>query len=184
LDSEESPIRLAEGHPDFLPLTHCQQSAVQAISQYDELRESRAPAGEGQAEKINPRSRTGAVTSSSPEPILNNPLKPDQRVFLKRLPTPAVQEHDCSAAQTCSVYSVACHDSNGIHAEVFSFETDAFCWLAQNAEGPDEATRVELLELALTRDDAAFWHLLEQSNQGVATYHIQSHDLQLQPNLF
>jgi hypothetical protein len=102
----------------------------------------------------------------------------------KRLPTPAVQEHDCSAAQTCSVYSVACHDSNGIHAEAFSFETDAFCWLAQNAEGPDEATRVELLELALTRDDAAFWHLLEQSNQGVATYHIQSHDLQLQPNLF
>jgi hypothetical protein len=56
-------------------------------------------------------------------------------------------------------------------AQVFCFETDALRWLAENAEGPDENARAELLQLAHARED-------------LATYRIESHDLQLQPNLF
>ena len=82
------------------------------------------------------------------------------------------------------VYSVACDDSNGTRAELFCFETDALGWLAENAEGPDENARAELLQLAHAREDDAFWQLLEQSREDLATYRIESHDLQLQPNLF
>jgi hypothetical protein len=71
-------------------------------------------------------------------------------------PNPAPQEHNCAGRETCTVYSVACDDSNGTYAEVFLFETEALRWLAENAEGPNDATRAELLQLVLTRDDDAF----------------------------
>jgi hypothetical protein len=100
------------------------------------------------------------------------------------IPTATAQEDKRVAKETCTVYSVACDDSNGTRAQVFCFETDALCWLVDNAEGPDEATRAELLQLAVTRDDDAFWQLLEQSREDFATYRVESHDLQLQPNLF
>ena len=99
------------------------------------------------------------------------------------IPNPAPQEHNCVGRETCTVYSVACDDSNGTYARVFSFETEALGWLAENAEGPSEDTRAELLQFVLVRDDDAFWQLLEQSRDDLATYLIESHNLQLQPNL-
>jgi hypothetical protein len=102
----------------------------------------------------------------------------------KSIPTPTAREDNRVGKETCTVYTVACDDSNGTHAEVFCFETDALRWLAENAEGLDEEARVELLQLADVRDDAAFWQLLEQSRDVFATYRIASATLQLQPNLF
>ena len=99
-------------------------------------------------------------------------------------PNPAPQEHNCAAGETCTVYSVACDDSNGTYAQVFLFETEALRWLAENAEGPNDDTRAELLQLVEKRDDEAFWQLLEESRDDLATYHVDAHHLQLQPNLF
>src|SRR5260221_2265480 len=99
-------------------------------------------------------------------------------------PNPAAQEDNCASRETCTVYSVACDDSNGTYAEVFCFESEALGWLAENAEGLNDDTRAELLQLVLVRDDAAFWQLLEQSRDDLATYRVESHNLQLQPNLF
>jgi hypothetical protein len=98
--------------------------------------------------------------------------------------SPAAQEHNRGSIETCTVYSVACDDCNGTHAHVFCVEADALRWLAENAEGPDDNTRAELLQLLLTRDDDAFWQLFEESREDLATYRLESHDLQLQPNLF
>jgi hypothetical protein len=102
----------------------------------------------------------------------------------KSTPTAIAQEDNRVAKETCTVYSAACDDANGTRAEVFCFETDALRWLAENAEVPDEDARAELLQLADARDDDAFWQLLEGSRENFATYRVESHDLQLQPNLF
>jgi hypothetical protein len=102
----------------------------------------------------------------------------------KSTPIATAQEDNHVAKETCTVYTVACDDGNGTHAEVFCLETDALRWLATNAEGPDEDTRTELLQLVDSRDDDAFWQLLERSREDFATYRVESHDLQLQPNLF
>jgi hypothetical protein len=102
----------------------------------------------------------------------------------KSTPTAIAQEDNRVAKGTCTVYSIACDDSNGTRAQVFCLETDALRWLAENAEGPDENARAELLQLAHAREDDAFCQLLEQSREDLATYGIESHDLQLQPNLF
>ncbi len=102
----------------------------------------------------------------------------------KSTPTATAEEDNRVAKETCTVYTVACDDSYGTRAEVFCFETDALRWLAQNGEGPDDDTRAELLQLADASDDSAFWLLLERSRDDFATYRVESHDLQLQPNLF
>ena len=99
-------------------------------------------------------------------------------------PNPAPQEHNRVGRETCTVYSVACDDSNGTYAQVFLFETEALRWLAENAEGPNDDTRAELLELVEKRDDEAFWQLLEESRDDLATYRVDAHELQLQSNLF
>jgi hypothetical protein len=99
-------------------------------------------------------------------------------------PIATAQEDNCVAKETCTVYTVACDDANGTRAEVFCFEADALRWLAENAKGPDENARAELLQLADARDDDAFWQLLERFRENFATYRVESHDLQLQPNLF
>jgi hypothetical protein len=101
----------------------------------------------------------------------------------KSTPIATAQEDNHGAKETCTVYTVACDDGNGTHAEVFCLKTDALRWLAENAEGPDEDTRAELLQLVDSRDDDAFWQLLERSHEDFATYRVESHDLQLQPNL-
>jgi hypothetical protein len=124
---------------------------------------------------------------ASPEPIRNNPLALEAKHKMSipdSTPNPAAQEHNCASRETCTVYSVACDDCNGTYAQVFVFETEALVWLAENAEGPNDHTRAELLELVLIRDHDAFWLLLEQSRDDLATYRVEAHDLQLQPNLF
>jgi hypothetical protein len=45
-------------------------------------------------------------------------------------------------------------------------------------------THPHLLQLADARNDDPFWQLLERSRDNFATYRVESHDLQLQPNLF
>jgi hypothetical protein len=102
----------------------------------------------------------------------------------KSTPTATVQEDNRAAKETCTVYTVACDDSNGTRAQVFCFETDALRWLAENAEGPSDEARTELLQLADARDNDAFWQLLERSRDDFATYRFEFHDLQLQRNLF
>ncbi len=102
----------------------------------------------------------------------------------KSTPIATAQEDNHVAKETCTVYTVACDVSNGSRAEVFCFEADALRWLAENAEGSDEHARAALLQLADARDADAFWQLLEQSREDFATYRAESHDLQLQPNLF
>jgi hypothetical protein len=96
----------------------------------------------------------------------------------KSIPTPTAQEDNRVGKETCTVYTVACDDSNGTRAQVFCR------WLAENAEAPDENARAELLQLAHAREDDAFWQLLEQSREDFAACRVESHDLQLQPNLF
>ena len=41
-------------------------------------------------------------------------------------PNPAPQEHNCAARETCTVYSVACDDSNGTYAQVFCLKPRRF----------------------------------------------------------
>ena len=101
----------------------------------------------------------------------------------KSTPIATAQEDNHVAKETCTVYTVACDVSNGSRAEVFCFEADALRWLAENAEGSDEHARAALLQLADARADDAFWQLLERLRDDFATYRIESHDLQLQPNL-
>src|SRR5260370_41636120 len=128
---------------------------------------------------------TGMLRASR-EPIRNNPLalKAKHKMSIPNSTTNrAAQEDNCASRESCTVYSVACDDSNGTYAQVFCFETEAVVWLAENAEGPNNNTRAELLQLVLTRDDNAFWQLRDQSRDNLATYHVDSHNRQLQPNL-
>src|SRR5258708_39903294 len=108
---------------------------------------------------------------ASTEPIGNKPfaLEAKHKMSIPNsTPNLAAQEHNCASRETCTVYSVACDDTNGTYAQVFCFETEALVWLAENAEGPNGHTRAELLQLVLTRDDDAFWQLLEQSRDDLA----------------
>jgi len=57
----------------------------------------------------------------------------------------------------------------------------AYTWVAENAEGPSDDTRAELLQLVDQSDFAAFWDLLTQSTDDNG-YAIQSHTLELQPD--
>jgi hypothetical protein len=84
-----------------------------------------------------------------------------------------------------TLYTVACQLSDGLQANVFSFETDAYLFLVDQAEGLTDAQRIELEELIqLTEDREAFWDLFNASVSPVTSYRIESHTLQLQPNLF
>ena len=83
-----------------------------------------------------------------------------------------------------TVYSVACYLSQGIQADVFAFERDAYLYLVDQAEGLTDAQRIELEQLAKLPDREAFWILFNQYVSPITTYRIETHNLQLQPNLF
>jgi len=83
-----------------------------------------------------------------------------------------------------TVYSVACYLSQGIQADVFAFETDAYLFLVDQAEGLTDAQRIELEQLAKSPDREAFWTFFNQCVSPITTYRIETHSLQLQPNLF
>ena len=83
-----------------------------------------------------------------------------------------------------TVYTVACYLSGGLQANVFSFETDAYLFLVDQAEGLTDERRIELGQLVELPDREAFWTLFNESVSPLTSYRIESHTLQLQPNLF
>jgi hypothetical protein len=83
-----------------------------------------------------------------------------------------------------TVYTVACQLSDGLQANVFSFETDAYLFLIDQAEGLTDAQRAEFEQLVDSPDREAFWTLFNESVSPMTTYRIETHSLQLQPNLF
>jgi hypothetical protein len=83
-----------------------------------------------------------------------------------------------------TVYSVACYLSQGLQANVFAFEPDAYLYLVDQAEGLTDAQRIELEQLAKLPDREAFWTFFNQCVSPITTYRIETHNLQMQPNLF
>ena len=71
-----------------------------------------------------------------------------------------------------------------IQTDVFAFERDAYLYLVDQAEGLTDAQRIELEQLAKLSDRKEFWMLFNQSVSPITTYRIETHNLQLQPNLF
>ena len=67
---------------------------------------------------------------------------------------------------TSTVYTVASRDSCGLNAQIFITLSSAYTWVAENAEGPSDDTRAELLQLVDQSAFAAFWDLLTQ--RGIA----------------
>src|SRR5271154_4639539 len=61
-----------------------------------------------------------------------------------------------------TVYSVACYLSQGIQADVFAFERDAYLYLVDQAEGLTDAQRIELEQLAKLPAREAFWMFFNQ----------------------
>jgi hypothetical protein len=101
----------------------------------------------------------------------------------KSTPIASAQEDNHVAKETCTVYTVACDDSNGTRAEVFCFEGDALRWLAETPRAPTSTRGLNFFNSRMS----AMTRLLavrEQSPEDFATYRVESHDLQLQPNLF
>ena len=90
-----------------------------------------------------------------------------------------------NSAGGITVYSVACYLSEGgLQADVFAFENDAYLYLVDQAEGLTDEQRIELVQLAELPDREAFWTLFNESVSPLTSYRIESHTLQLQPNLF
>jgi hypothetical protein len=83
-----------------------------------------------------------------------------------------------------TVYSVACYLSQGLQVDVFAFNNDAYPYLVDQAEGLTDEQRIELGQLAELSDRKAFWDLFNESVSPLTGYRIESHTLQLQPNLF
>ena len=84
-----------------------------------------------------------------------------------------------------NVYSVACYLSEGgLQADVFAFEHDAYLYLVDQAEGLTDEQRIELGKLTELPDREAFWALFHKSVSPLTSYRIESHTLQMQPNLF
>ena len=90
-----------------------------------------------------------------------------------------------NSAGGITVYSVACYRSEGgLQADVFAFENDAYLYLVDQAEGLTDQQRIGLIQLAALPDREAFWTLFDQSVSPLTSYRIETHTLQLQPNLF
>jgi hypothetical protein len=91
---------------------------------------------------------------------------------------------DDNSDSEITVYSVACYMSQGLQADVFAFERDAYLYLVDQAEGLTDAQRIELEQLARLPDREAFCTFFNQCISPITTYRIETHNLQLQPNLF
>ena len=83
-----------------------------------------------------------------------------------------------------TVYSVACYLSQGLQVDVFAFEHDAYLYLVDQAEGLTDEQRFELEQLAEFSGREAFWDLFNESVSPLTSYRMESHTLQMQPNLF
>ena len=56
-----------------------------------------------------------------------------------------IQSDDNNSHGGITVYTVACNLSEGIQADVFAFEHDAYLYLVDQAEGLTDAQRIELV---------------------------------------
>jgi hypothetical protein len=82
----------------------------------------------------------------------------------------------------CTVLRATCRKV--FKPNVFAFERDAYLYLVDQAEGLTDAQRIELEQLAKSPDREGFWMLFNQCVSPITTYRIETHNLQLQPNLF
>ena len=84
-----------------------------------------------------------------------------------------------------TVYSVACYLSQGLQVDVFAFEHDAYHYLVDQAEGLTDEQRIELGQLAELPDRRGVLDAVQmKAVSPLTSYRIESHTLQLQPNLF
>jgi len=82
------------------------------------------------------------------------------------------------------LYTVACYLTDGIQADVFSFESDAYLYLADQVEGLTDAQRAELEQRAKSSNYEAFLALFHELVSPVTSYRIEPHVLQVQRELF
>jgi hypothetical protein len=80
---------------------------------------------------------------------------------------------------TIVVYSLAVNDSSGLYSRAFGDEEPVLLWLAENAEGADDAERLELRKLAKEPDKLSFWRFLREVTPPYVQYRLQCHTLTL-----
>lgn len=80
---------------------------------------------------------------------------------------------------TVVVYSLAVNDSSGLSSHAFGEEEPVLLWLADNAEGADDAERLELRRLAQEPDKLSFWRFLREATPPYVQYRLQCHTLTL-----
>ena len=73
------------------------------------------------------------------------------------------------------VYSLAINDSQGLSTRTFGDEESVLLWLADHAEGPDDAERLELHRLAQEPDKLPFWRFLRDVTPPYVQYRLQCH---------
>jgi hypothetical protein len=83
-------------------------------------------------------------------------------------------------AEGSAKYSISCIERGGF-AFVFAIWSVGS---SNQAEGLTDEQRIELGQLAELSDRKAFWDLFNESVSPLTGYRIESHTLQLQPNLF
>ena len=77
------------------------------------------------------------------------------------------------------VYSLAINDSGGLSTRAFGEEEPVLLWLAEHAEGADDAERLTLHRLAREPDKLPFWRFLREVSPPYVQYRLQWHTLTL-----
>jgi hypothetical protein len=80
---------------------------------------------------------------------------------------------------TVVVYSLAVNDSCGLYSRAFGDEEPVLLWLADNAEGADDAERLELRRLTQEPDKLLFWRYLREVTAPYVQYRLQCHTITL-----
>jgi hypothetical protein len=78
------------------------------------------------------------------------------------------------------VYSLAINDSQGLSTRAFGDEQPVLLWLADHAEGPDDAEGLELHRLAQEPNKLLFWRFLRDVTPPYVQYRLQCHTLTLE----
>ena len=114
-------------------------------------------------EPSNSVTGTGGVTST-PGTMQNHSPQPIQTKMNSSTSYRTwIGFNDNSAEGGITVYTVACYLSEGLQADVFAFENDAYLYLVDQAEGLTDEQRIELGQLAELPDREAFWTLFNES---------------------
>lgn len=91
--------------------------------------------------------------------------------------SPIFTPTDRQRQQSIVVYSLAINDSQGLSTRAFTDEDPVLQWLADYAEGPDDAERSQLRKLAREADKVAFWRYLFEAIPPYVQYRLQCHTL-------